>query len=94
MSEQVKTEQAKAVKTRRQLQGVVVSDKMDKTIVVRVDRKIKHKKYKKYITRSSKVHAHDAEEQCSIGDTVVIQEIRPISKTKCWELINILAKAG
>jgi len=78
----------------RILQGIVVSDKMQKTIVVKVDRRVKHKLYQKFITRSTKVHVHDPEEQCSIGDKVVIQETRPISKTKFWKLLNILDKTG
>ena len=78
----------------RMLQGVVVSDKMEKTIVVKVDRRVKHKLYKKYITRSTKLHVDDPEEQCSIGDKVDIQETRPISKTKFWKLLNILDKTG
>jgi small subunit ribosomal protein S17 len=72
------------------LQGVVVSDKMDKSIVVRVDRRVTHPLYKKVVTRSTKFHAHDAENQCKEGDKVLIQETRPISKTKSWKLLNIL----
>lgn len=78
----------------RILQGIVVSDKMQKTIVVKVDRRVQHKLYKKFVTRSTKVHVHDPEEQCAIGDKVVIQETRPISKTKFWKLLNILDKTG
>ena len=78
----------------RTLQGVVVSDKMDKTIVVKVDRRVKHKVYKKIITKSTKFHVHDPNKQCVIGDIVIIKECRPISKTKSWELLNILEKAG
>lgn len=78
----------------RVLQGVVVSNKMDKTLVVKVDRRVQHSVYKKIITKSTKYHVHDPENKCAIGDNVVIKECRPISKTKSWELVNILEKAG
>jgi len=78
----------------RILQGVVISDKMEKTIVVKVDRRVQHPRYKKFITRSSKMHAHDADGKCKIGDTVTIQETRPMSKTKSWQLLNILEQVG
>ncbi len=71
---------------RRVLQGVVVSDKADKTIVVRVQRRVEHPVYKKYITKSKKFAAHDEQNQCKIGDVVKIRECRPISKTKTWEI--------
>lgn len=73
--------------------GVVVSDKMDKTIVVAVVRKVKHPLYKKYITRTKKFKAHDELNQCAIGDKVEIVETRPISKDKCWRLAEIIEKA-
>ena len=73
--------------SRRVLQGVVVSDKADKTVTVRVDRRVKHPLYKKYIMRSKKYAAHDAENQCKVGDTVRIRECRPISKNKCFEVV-------
>ena len=72
---------------RRVLQGVVVSDANDKTIVVQVERRIKHPLYKKFIRRSKEVHAHDPENACKQGDKVRIRECRPISKLKCWELV-------
>jgi small subunit ribosomal protein S17 len=72
---------------RRVMQGVVVSDKADKTIIVRVDRRVMHPLYKKYITRSKKYAAHDEQNQCKTGDVVRIRECRPISKRKCWELV-------
>jgi small subunit ribosomal protein S17 len=78
----------------RILQGVVVSDKMDKTVVVAVDRRVTHPLYEKVITRTTKVHVHDAEERCKEGDKVLIQETRPISKTKSWVLLNILEQAS
>lgn len=70
--------------------GKVVSNKMDKTIVVLVERRIKHPKYGKYIMRSSKMHAHDSTNQCKIGDLVRIKETRPISKLKTWELLEVI----
>ena len=73
--------------SKRILQGVVVSDKADKTVTVRVDRRVKHPLYKKYIMRSKKYAAHDAENRCKVGDTVRIRECRPISKNKCFEVI-------
>ncbi len=72
---------------KRILQGVVVSDKMDKTVVVRVERRVMHPIYKKFIRRSKKYHAHDENNQFKIGDTVRICECRPISKTKTWEVL-------
>jgi small subunit ribosomal protein S17 len=73
--------------------GMVVSDKMDKTIVVAVVRKVKHPLYKKYVTRTNKFKVHDELNQCSIGDEVEIVETRPISKDKCWRLSSVLNKA-
>jgi small subunit ribosomal protein S17 len=73
---------------RRILQGTVVSDKMDKTIVVRVERQVMHPIYKKYIKRSKKYAAHDETNACKTGDVVRIRECRPISKRKHWELLR------
>jgi len=78
---------------RRVLQGTVVSDKADKTIIVRVDRRVQEPLYKKYITRSKKYAAHDEQNRCKIGDIVRIRECRPISKRKCWEVL-VEAAAG
>ncbi|CAA7625487.1 30S ribosomal protein S17 [Candidatus Terasakiella magnetica] len=72
---------------KRILQGVVVSDKMDKTVVVRVERRVMHPIYKKFIRRSKKYHAHDENNVFKAGDTIRIRECRPLSKTKCWEVI-------
>ena len=72
---------------KRILSGVVVSDKMDKTVVVRVDRKVMHPMYKKIISRSKKYSAHDENNACKIGDSVKIRECPPISKNKTWEVI-------
>lgn len=73
--------------------GQVVSNKMDKSIVVLVERRIKHPKYGKYIKKSSKMHAHDAENTCKEGDYVKIRETRPLSKTKSWELVEVITQA-
>jgi small subunit ribosomal protein S17 len=72
---------------KRILQGVVVSDKMDKTVVVSVERRVMHPIYKKFIRRSKKYHAHDENNDFKAGDTVRIRECRPLSKTKNWEVI-------
>ena len=79
-------------KNPRSLVGTVVSNLMDKTIVVNVERRIQHPLYKKYIRRSKKFLAHDAENACRIGDTVKIEECRPLSKTKSWRLVKVLAE--
>ncbi|MFT7138788.1 MAG: small subunit ribosomal protein S17 [Candidatus Azotimanducaceae bacterium] len=73
--------------------GRVVSNKMDKTITVLVERQIKHPLYGKYIKRSNKIHAHDPENVCQEGDLVTIQETRPISKSKAWKLSSVDRKA-
>lgn len=77
------------VKIKRSVTGVVVSDAMDKTIVVKVERKVKHPLYGKYITRSTKLHAHDPENQGNMGDTVTVEECRPYSKSKTWKLVSV-----
>jgi len=77
----------------RTLQGRVVSDKMDKTVTVKIERRVKHPVYGKYITRSSKVHAHDEDNKASLGDTVVVAESRPFSKSKSWKLVEIVETA-
>lgn len=78
---------------RKTRQGVVVSNKMDKSIVVRVDRTMKHPIYKKVIKRSKNYMAHDPENSCGIGDVVRIMECRPLSKNKRWRLLDVLTKA-
>ncbi len=80
-------------KTIRTRIGRVISNKMDKSITVLVERRVKHPLYGKYITRSSKMHAHDENNECGIGDTVTITECRPISKTKTWRLVSVVEKA-
>jgi len=79
-------------KVERSVTGQVVSNKMDKTVVVMGERKVKHPLYGKFVRRSTKYHAHDANNECNIGDTVVIKECRPLSKTKSWTLITVLKK--
>ncbi|MDD4840183.1 MAG: 30S ribosomal protein S17 [Clostridia bacterium] len=73
--------------------GVVVSDKMDKTIVVSIKERTKHPLYKKTVTRTKKLKAHDENNECGIGDTVEIAETRPLSKDKRWRLVEIVSKA-
>ena len=80
-------------KTGRPVSGKVVSSKMDKSIVVLVERRVKHPVYGKYITRSSKLHAHDANNECKEGDKVTVKEVRPMSKTKTWSLVSIDERA-
>lgn len=80
-------------KTVRTLQGKVVSDKMDKTVTVLVERKVKHPLYGKVIRRSTKIHAHDEQNQYAVGDVVVIEESRPLSKTKAWVVKELVEKA-
>ncbi|MBO7446112.1 MAG: 30S ribosomal protein S17 [Bacteroidales bacterium] len=79
--------------TRKVREGVVVSDKMDKSIVIKVERKMKHPIYGKFLKRSTKFMAHDEKNECHIGDRVRIMETRPLSKNKCWRLVEILERA-
>ncbi|MBW2433368.1 MAG: 30S ribosomal protein S17 [Deltaproteobacteria bacterium] len=78
---------------KRQLVGTVVSDKMDKTVVVLVERLVKHKFYHKYIRRRAKFAAHDQNNACQIGDTVMLTECRPLSRSKRWRVSKIVKKA-
>ena len=77
----------------RTVSGQVVSNKGNKTITVLVERKVKHPLYGKFVKRSTKLHAHDENNECQIGDTVTIKESRPISKTKTWNLVSIDERA-
>ncbi|MBF0803923.1 MULTISPECIES: 30S ribosomal protein S17 [Neisseria] len=77
----------------RTLQGKVVSDKMNKTVTVLVERKVRHPLYGKIISRSTKIHAHDEQNQYGLGDVVVIEETRPLSKTKSWVVKELVEKA-
>jgi small subunit ribosomal protein S17 len=72
--------------------GIVSSNKMDKTITVAVERKVKHPIYGKFVKKTTKFHAHDDKNECSIGDTVRIMETRPLSKTKRWRLVEVIEK--
>ena len=90
MSEETTTEQRRA---RKVLQGIVVSDKMDKTIVVLVEDRVKHPLYGKVMTKSSRLKAHDEENSAGIGDRVRVMETRPLSATKRWRLIEIVERA-
>ncbi len=86
-------ESAVAETLARTVSGTVVSNKMDKTITVLIERRVQHPVYGKVIRRSSKIHAHDEENACSIGDTVTVAECRPLSKSKTWMLKSIDEKA-
>ena len=79
--------------TKRQVIGTIVSNKMDRTVLVQVERLVKHPLYKKYIRRRNKYMAHDQDNACSIGDRVMITESRPLSKTKRWRVSQIIEKA-
>ena len=76
----------------RTLQGRVVSDKMDKTVTVLVERRVKHPLYGKFVRRSTKVHAHDENNECRIGDVVVVEQCRPMSKTKTWKFTKLVER--
>ena len=77
---------------RKERIGLVTSNNMDKSIVVSVERRTKHPIYGKYIKKSNKLMAHDEKNECSVGDTVTIMETRPLSKSKCWRLIEVVEK--
>lgn len=87
MTEQVKTE---TVSKRKEFIGKVVSDKMDKTVVIAVERYVSHPKYGKRVKKTTKFYAHDEDNRCKIGDTVRIRESRPLSKLKRWVVVEIL----
>ena len=78
----------------RTLTGRVISNKMNKTITVLVERRVKHPIYGKYIKRSTKVHAHDSDNQCQVGDTVTVEQCRPLSKSKTWRLLRIVERTN
>ena len=84
---------AEAQKTVRTLTGKVVSDKMDKTITVAIERLVKHPVYGKYVRRTTKLHVHDEHDECRIGDLVTIKQCRPLSKTKAWTLVAVVGRA-
>ena len=94
MSEKETTTSATTVRNRRKIrEGVVVSDKMDKTVVVAVEDRVKHPLYGKVIRRTSKLKAHDENNACGVGDRVSIMETRPLSATKRWRVVEILERA-
>ena len=78
----------------RTLQGRVVSDKMDKSITVVIERRVKHPLYGKFVRKSTKVHAHDENNECQIGDLVVVEQCRPLSKTKTWRFVKLVERAS
>jgi small subunit ribosomal protein S17 len=78
---------------RKERIGVVTSNKMDKSVVVSVERKVKHPKYGKFVKKTTKFVAHDEKNECNPGDTVRIMETRPLSKNKCWRLVEIVERA-
>lgn len=80
----------KAIRTQ---QGRVISDKMDKSIVVAIERRVKHPLYGKFMKRTTKLHVHDENNECGLGDAVEIKECRPLSKTKSWTLVRVIEKA-
>jgi len=82
------------IKVQRTIVGRVVSDKMDKTVSVAIERTIKHPVYGKYIRRTSKVMAHDAANECKAGDRVAISECKPVSKNKAWAVVNVIERAA
>ncbi|MEY4641954.1 MAG: ribosomal protein [Pseudomonadota bacterium] len=84
---------AEAEKRARTVSGRVVSNKMNKSITVLVERRVKHPVYGKYVTKSSKLHAHDESNDCMPGDLVTVKEVRPISRTKTWALVSIDERA-
>ncbi len=95
--EQVRADAAGAVqqpaKAARAVSGRVISNKMNKTVTVQVDRRIRHSVYGKYVSRRTRLHAHDENNECKVGDLVLIEECRPLSRTKTWRLARILERA-
>ena len=88
------TEVQAQAKNPRAVSGVVVSDRMSKSITVKIERRVKHPVSGKFVRKSTKIHAHDEENQCQVGDTVTVVECRPISKTKTWTLQSIDVRAA
>ncbi len=88
MSEMTETRNLRKTRT-----GIVVSDKMDKTIVVKLTTRVQHPLYKKFIQKTTKIKAHDENNECGVGDTVRVMETRPLSKDKHWRLVEVIEKA-
>jgi small subunit ribosomal protein S17 len=80
-------------KQRKVMRGVVVSNKMQKTLVVRVDRKVRHPVYEKFVSKRTKLYAHDEKGEAQMGDVVEVCQTKPLSKTKCWRLVRVVQKA-
>lgn len=78
---------------RKERIGLVTSNKMDKSITVQVERRVKHPMYKKFVKKTNRFSAHDEKNECNIGDTVRIMETKPLSKNKCWRLVEIIERA-
>lgn len=78
---------------RKLMRGIVVSNKMQKTLVVQVDRKVRHPIYEKFVSRRTKLYAHDEKSEAGMGDVVELCQTRPLSKTKCWRLVRVVQKA-
>jgi small subunit ribosomal protein S17 len=93
VSDIIKKEEKKPDQIKKTITGVVVSDKMDKTVVVQIEYKKMHKLYKKFVKKSKKFKAHDEKNECKTGDTVKIIECRPLSKEKKWKIIEIVSRA-
>ena len=91
--EKVDNVESNAQKSARTISGRVVSNKMDKSITVLIERREKHPVYGKYVTKSTKIHAHDEGNECLEGDLVTVKQVRPISKTKTWALVSIDERA-
>ena len=87
------TDQTATTQIKRTVTGKVVSDKMDKSITVAIERKVKHPMYGKYVSRTTKLMAHDENNEAKAGDTVTLSECRPRSKRKAWELVNVVEQA-
>jgi small subunit ribosomal protein S17 len=85
---------SETAKTLRTVEGRVVSNKMNKTVTILVERQVKHELYGKYLRRSTKLHAHDEENVCKEGDVVRISECRPLSKTKNWRVVEVITRAA
>jgi small subunit ribosomal protein S17 len=85
---------SESAKTLRTVEGRVVSNKMNKTVTILVERQVKHELYGKYLRRSTKLHAHDDENVCKEGDVVRISECRPLSKTKNWRVVEVITRAA
>lgn len=93
MSTEQGLEQELKTRTARSLEGRVVSNKMHKTVTVLVERRVRHPLYGKIVTRRTKLHAHDETNECREGDLVMIEECRPLSRTKSWRLVKVLERA-